>query len=72
MSSRLTNKQCPFFKAPCLQDNCAIYDSRLNNCSIPVSMLNLYKVEQALLKLVAELPSENNPTESTLFPFTKR
>ena len=72
MSSRLQNKQCPFFKAQCLQDSCAIYDTRLNNCSIPVSMLNLYRVEQVLLKLVAGLPSENIPTESTPFPFMKR
>jgi hypothetical protein len=72
MASRSQNKQCPFFKAQCLQDNCAVYDSKLNNCSIPVLMMNLYKVEQAVLKVVAELPSENSPTESIPFPFTKR
>jgi hypothetical protein len=49
----MSNKKyfCPFIKQECVIDQCAIYDSRLNRCSIPVLTYNTYRLSESLNNL---------------------
>ena len=41
-------RECPMFKEPCKEENCAWYNKLVNNCSVQVLPYNLYKHVQAL------------------------
>ena len=65
--SKLENKQCPFFQKECLIEMCAMYDGRLDNCTIQLIMYNLYKLYITLMNGMSE-GNKNNPPPSPFSP----
>jgi len=61
--SNMENFQCPFSQSECVTYACMMYDKRLNNCSIPVLALNIFKLMKTIEPIV-EAQKSKHP-----FPF---
>lgn len=48
MTSRYENKTCPFFQDLCKQEQCALFDPRLDNCGINLVIYNLFKLDRSM------------------------
>ena len=57
MHRRKEEKYCPILDKACLEENCAIYNTMLDNCDISVLAFNLYRLSEAGNKL-AEIYSK--------------
>jgi len=57
MRKRKKEKYCPILDKPCLKEDCAIYNTKLDNCDISILAFNLYKLSEAGNKL-AEIYGE--------------
>lgn len=51
MRKQKKEKYCPILDKPCLKEDCAIYNTKLDNCDISVLAFNLYKLSEAGNKL---------------------
>ena len=50
-------KQCPYFQADCLKEDCGIYNEKLDRCEVGLLTYNLFilsKVEKDRLNLLLE------------------
>ena len=62
--NNMENYQCPFSQSECVTTACMMYDKRLNNCSIPVLTVNIFKLIKTLEPIV-EAQTSKKP-----FPFS--
>ncbi|ACN15032.1 hypothetical protein HRM2_19310 [Desulforapulum autotrophicum HRM2] len=60
--SRLNGKLCPFFNKECQQNQCALFEERLDNCAFQVLIYNLYKLEKTIGGGPAMVPPGKQPT----------
>ena len=58
---RLDDKICPFINKECVQDQCALFDERLDNCAIQVLTYNLYKLDKRMAQGGSGLPPGRSP-----------
>jgi hypothetical protein len=65
--SKLDGKTCPVFKSACLMGNCAMYDSRLDNCVVHVGSYNMYLVAMGL-KNLDQVSGPQNKRKTPGFP----
>lgn len=60
--NNMESYQCPFSQSECVTSACMMYDKRLNNCSIPVLTLNIYKLMKTLEPMIkAQTPKQPFP-----------
>ena len=52
--SRLDQKQCPIYKSECLVNDCAWFDSKLDNCLTSIATFNMYKLANAIANAVID------------------
>ena len=41
-------KHCPFIDEKCMKSECAVYDEKLERCSISLTAYNLYKLSATI------------------------
>ena len=58
--SRLQGNQCPIYKSECLINDCAWFDSKLDNCLTSVATFNMYKLANAIANATPD-PTDNQP-----------
>ena len=64
--SRLANKTCPIYKSECLINDCAWFDSKLDNCLTSIATFNMYKLANAIANATPDATG-NQPQQGS-FP----
>jgi len=69
MTSRYDDKICPFFRDKCKQEQCGIFEARLDNCGINLITYNLFKLDRSMIRSMEgstpEAMLQNQPVQGS-------